>query len=71
MADCELLANCGFFHKYQTSLDMACRGFIKVYCKGPKKDECQRKMCRIERGVPPADEMLPTGQMMPKEFQKA
>lgn len=71
MADCELLEQCGFFRKYQDSLDLACRGFVKSYCKGPKMDECERKRYRREQGVAPVDDMLPTGQMMPKEFQKA
>ena len=66
--DCDLLGTCGFFRKYQDSLDLACRGFIKSYCKGPKMDACARKQYRKEHGAPPDDNMLPTGQMMPKEY---
>lgn len=67
--DCELLDKCGFFLKYQDSLDLACRGFIKTYCKGGKMDLCARKKHRAEHGAPPDDDMMPSGQMMPKSYQ--
>jgi len=66
--ECDLLDKCGFFGKYQNSLDLACRGFIKSYCKGAKMAECARKKYRQEHGAPPDDNMLPTGQMVPKEY---
>ena len=66
---CELLATCGFFKKYEDSLDLACRGFIKSYCKGDKMDGCSRKRYRAEHGVPPEDDMMPSGQIMPKAYQ--
>ena len=71
MADCELLQTCGFFRKYQDTLNLACRGFIKSYCKGSKVEECERKKYRKQNGAPPVDEMLPSGQMMPKDYQQA
>lgn len=70
MAECELLDRCGFFLKHQASLDLACRGFIKSYCKGPLMDDCMRKAYRKEHGTPPDDDMLPTGQMMPKGYHQ-
>lgn len=66
--ECELLDTCGFFRKYQDSLDLACRGFIKSYCKGAKMDDCSRKIFRVEHGAPPQDDMLPSGQLMPKSY---
>ena len=45
---------------------MVCRGFIKSYCKGAKMDECARKKYRRENGQPPGDDMLPSGQEVPK-----
>ena len=69
--ECELLQTCGFFRKYQDSLDLACRGFIKTYCKGSKLDECERKIFRKKNGGPPDDDMMPSGQMMPKSYQTA
>lgn len=66
---CELLNTCGFFRKYQNSLDLACRGFIKSYCTGPKLDDCERKRYRKEHGTPPEDDMMPSGQIMPKAYQ--
>lgn len=70
MTECELLDRCGFFRKHQGSLDLACRGFIKSYCKGPLMDDCKRKAYRQEHGTPPDDDMLPTGQMMPKGYHQ-
>lgn len=64
MAECELLAKCGFFKKYCTSHDAACRGLITQYCKGSKMAECKRKEYRMKHGAPPPDEMLPGGAMM-------
>jgi len=69
MNECDLLETCGFFKKYQDSLNLACKGFIKTYCKGDRMDQCKRKEYRKEHGAPPHDDMLPTGQMMPKAQQ--
>jgi len=68
MTECELLESCGFFQKYNATLDMACRGFIKSFCRGEKMNECKRKAYRVQHGEPPSDEMLPSGQMMPENF---
>jgi len=71
MADCELLDRCGFFRKYEASLHLACRGFVKSYCRGPLMVECKRKDYRKAHNTAPPDDMLPTGQMLPKEYQDA
>jgi len=67
--DCDLLDKCGFFKKYQDSLDLACRGFIKTYCRGGQMDECARKKHRAEHGAPPEDDMMPSGQMIPASYR--
>lgn len=67
--DCGLLDTCGFFRKYDSSLDLACRGFIKTYCKGDNMEQCERKKYRDEHGIPPEDDMMPSGQIMPKSYQ--
>jgi len=69
MADCELLDTCGFFRKYQNTLNMACKGFLKTYCHGPQMDECKRKEFRKANGQPPHDDMLSTGQTMPENYR--
>jgi len=69
MTECELLANCGFYKKYQGTLDLACRGFIKTYCRGTQMNECVRKQYRMENGKPPADDMMPSGQMVPEQYR--
>ena len=61
---CELLEKCGFFKKYQNSIDLACRGFIRLYCKGERMIECKRMEYRSQHGTPPTDDMLPSGQIM-------
>lgn len=64
MNDCEMLANCGFFKKYCKTKDLACKGFMSMYCKGDKQKECKRKHFKMKHGYPPSDDMLPSGQMI-------
>ena len=59
--ECEILGKCGFFKKYHDIKNLACRGFIRMYCRGPKMDECKRKQYLAEHGHPPDDDMLPSG----------
>ena len=61
--DCELLANCGYFRKYQNTKEVLCQGFIRQYCKGPLQVECKRMEYRKQHGTPPPDEMMPSGHM--------
>ena len=60
-AGCEFLAGCAFFNKYKDTLGPAYDGFVALYCKGPKLEECKRRIYRISEGEPPAEEMLPNG----------
>ncbi len=62
--ECELLQACGFFKKHCTTNQLACQGFISMYCKGDKMDQCKRKLYRRQHGVPPTDDMLPSGQIL-------
>lgn len=62
--ECEMLAKCGFFKKYADSKDLACRGFIRQYCRGDNQSNCKRKEYRIKNGAPPSDDMMPSGQFM-------
>lgn len=66
--ECDLLEKCGFFRKYQEAQDMACRGFIKSFCKGAKMNECERKKYRLLNGLAPDDDMMPNGMMIPKNL---
>ena len=68
MADCVMLPRCGFFIKYQDTVDLACRGFMNSFCRGANQSECKRLQFRQENGCAPDDDMLPTGQMMPKSI---
>lgn len=64
MKECELLTRCGFFRKYRLTKDLACKGFMRMYCQGEKQNDCKRKIYRKENGFPPSDDMLPSGQMI-------
>lgn len=63
-AECELLGTCGFFKNYGETKDLACKGFINPYCRGPKMNECKRKQYRKEHGAPPIADMMPNGMMI-------
>ena len=63
-AECENLAKCGFFIKYQETKNLACKGFINMYCKGSKMKDCKRLQYKMEHGTPPPDNMMPSGQMI-------
>jgi len=65
--ECKLLATCAFFKKYQDSKELACKGFIRQYCKGDKMDECKRLEHRMKFGTPPSEDMMPNGQMIRAE----
>ena len=60
--ECELFEQCGFFKKHMSTQELACRGFILQYCKGPKLDQCKRRAYQQEHGTAPSDDMLPSGQ---------
>jgi len=62
--ECEYLEKCGFFIKYCETKDLACRGFINMYCKGTKMAECKRQEYRNKNGIPPLDDMMPSGQLI-------
>ena len=64
MEECDMLRKCSFFKKYQETKDLACKGFMVMYCKGTKMNDCKRKLYRQENGKPPLDDMLPTGQII-------
>ena len=59
--ECELLNTCGFFIKYESSKVLACKGFITMYCKGDKINECKRMEYKQKHGKAPSDDMMPSG----------
>ncbi len=63
MTECKYLSKCGFFKKWGQSKNLACKGFIRLYCKGYKHDRCKRLEYRLKNGKPPDDDMLPNGLM--------
>lgn len=64
MADCPNLPNCGFIKKFNGSKNLACQGFITMFCRGTRQDQCERKLYRQKNGCPPPDDMMPNGKIM-------
>lgn len=64
--ECKSLPNCGFFKKHADNKkkELACKGFVAMYCRGEKQEECRRRKYKEEKGCPPPDDMLPNGQMI-------
>jgi len=60
-AGCEFLNGCAFFNKYKDTLGAAYDGFVALYCHGPRLEDCKRRIFRINKGEPPAEDMLPNG----------
>ena len=64
MSDCANLEKCGFVKKYGASKSLAVKGFVTMYCKSGKQNECKRKEYKMKHGTPPPDEMMPNGMHM-------
>lgn len=65
MADCSNIGVCSFFIVYgsRTENRTAVAGFVRLYCKGERQDQCVRKVVSKALGGPhtvPAN-MLPNG----------
>jgi len=54
MTECENLATCAFFKKYQSdpSIQIALKGFVSRYCKGEEQHNCVRKKVSKALGGP-------------------
>ncbi len=63
--DCPNLEKCGFFKKYSATHHRACEGFIHMYCRGSKQDECKRKAYRQQHNPESPDEMTPKDGRVP------
>lgn len=62
---CELLEKCGFFQNFIGNSEVLKQGWVKMFCENKEKSEqCERKKERKKTGVPPADNMAPTGKML-------
>ncbi|MCX7018561.1 MAG: hypothetical protein WCK47_04770 [bacterium] len=64
---CEYLDMCGFFQNYSGNTEVIQKGWIRLYCESQEKSEkCDRKKIRKATGKPPADNMTPTGEILPE-----
>jgi len=63
--ECPNLGECNFFKMFESDKNkqLALKGFIYIFCKGKKQDQCKRKKISKSLGgshyVPP--NMLPNG----------
>lgn len=68
--ECETLDTCGFLKKHQSVNALACKGFILMYCRGAKINECKIKQYCLKNGVPPHPDMMPTGLKVGKDSKR-
>lgn len=62
---CELLETCGFFLNFKSHTEVIKQRWIKLYCENlDTSDACERKKIRNQTGLPPEDNMAPTGKLM-------
>ena len=54
MGVCENLGTCEFFKTYEKEPDrqVALKGFVNIFCKGDKQDQCVRKKVSKALGGP-------------------
>jgi hypothetical protein len=65
MSQCELLERCGFFRAFKGNSEVVTNGWIKMFCENVDKSEyCERKKTRTRTGVPPEDNVAPTGNVI-------
>ena len=64
METCPKLEECGFTKKWQESNYLAIMGFINMYCKGDKQQECVRLNYFEEHGDKPSDDLMPSGKIL-------
>ena len=58
---CRHLSSCGFFQKHAENDNPTYQGSIKVYCRGPRCELCEREVYRKTYQSTPPDDLSPTG----------
>jgi len=66
--ECEFLDSCGFFNKFGNRKSNIWKGLVGYYCLDKGKWLCERRGLFQARGVFPDDEVMPTGEGIPKVF---
>lgn len=63
--NCELLDRCGFFKSFKGNSEVMKNNWIKMFCEDKVSSEtCARKKVRTQTGMPPADNMSPSGKLL-------
>ena len=63
---CEFLDRCGFFINHKANTEVIKQGWVALFCEDlEKSQQCARKKIRQQTGQPPADNMSPTGDLLP------
>lgn len=68
MAECKNLVNCSFIKAYEKNDEhkLSLQGFVNMYCKGDKVDDCKRlKICNALGKERVPVNMMPNGFALP------
>ncbi|MBI9014848.1 MAG: hypothetical protein JEZ08_21645 [Clostridiales bacterium] len=52
-----------FKKKYESDQNIQCKGFIRIYCRGGRHNECKRRLYLRETGDWPEANYMPNGYM--------
>ncbi len=58
---CPLTDDCNFKRKYESSKNIQCRGFIRIYCIGGRHGECKVRHYYRQEGEFPQADFMPNG----------
>ena len=67
-ARCEFLNSCGFFKKFGNRKSNIWKGLVGFYCQAKEGGLCERRKSFLIRGVFPGEDVMPTGDEIPKVF---
>lgn len=58
---CPVSDECMFKKKYESSKNIQCKGFIRIYCRGGRHSECKRRIYLRENLDWPEVDFMPNG----------
>jgi hypothetical protein len=57
--DCQHVADCGFFRKFQGRESLVWKAMIRKHCQDG--EECARRLMFAAGQIPPSDDLMPVG----------
>lgn len=58
---CPVSDECMFKKKFESDQNIQCKGFIRIYCRGGRHNECKRRQFLRKNGEWPEDNFMPNG----------